>query len=167
MEERIKFLVAKFHSGELSAVEKAELHRLVEDYPSSVSAEITDLLYASESNSELPAAVDQHKWNKVLGKILAVDRHLTVKKSPVKIYLKWIAVAAVLALAIAVVLRIQTGGENKDSFATDIAPGRNRATLTLANGKKISLNEIAEGELIREAGLSISKAANGQLIYHI
>lgn len=167
MEERIKFLVAKFNSGELSAVEKAELQRLVEDYPSMVSAEITDLLYASESNSELPAAVDQHKWNKVLGKILAVDRHLTVKKSPVKIYLKWIAVAAVLALVIAVVLRIQTGGKNKDSFATDIAPGGNRATLTLANGKKISLNEIAEGELIREAGLSISKAANGQLIYHI
>lgn len=49
----------------------------------------------------------------------------------------------------------------------DIAPGKQGATLTLANGKKIRLGNAANGELAKEAGLVITKAANGQLIYEV
>ncbi|MFD2285749.1 DUF4974 domain-containing protein [Pedobacter petrophilus] len=169
MEERVKFLIAKFQSGQLAADEKAELLILIEEYPSMVSAEITNLLYAYEAakEAEHSKSVDHYKWNQVLGEILSADRLLVVKKSPVKIYLKWLAVAAVLALALAVTLRIQSGKERQYVLATDIAPGSNKAILTLANGKKISLNDIADGDLIREAGLSISKTASGHLVYNV
>ncbi|MDR6781477.1 transmembrane sensor [Pedobacter africanus] len=49
----------------------------------------------------------------------------------------------------------------------DIAPGKQGATLTLANGKKIRLGNAANGELAKEAGLVITKTANGQLIYEV
>jgi len=49
----------------------------------------------------------------------------------------------------------------------DIAPGKQGATLTLASGKKIKLTEVANGELAKEAGVVITKSANGQLVYDI
>ncbi|RZM24965.1 MAG: FecR family protein [Pedobacter sp.] len=52
-------------------------------------------------------------------------------------------------------------------YASDVTPGKIGATLTLANGKKILLSEAANGELVKEAGLTITKTAEGQLIYEI
>lgn len=49
----------------------------------------------------------------------------------------------------------------------DVAPGAYGATLTLANGKKIRLTDAKNGELVKESGISISKTADGKLIYSI
>ena len=57
--------------------------------------------------------------------------------------------------------------EQFQSNESNIAPGKVGATLTLANGKKISLADARNGELANEAGVSISKTANGQVVYEI
>ncbi len=44
-------------------------------------------------------------------------------------------------------------------------PGRNSATLTLANGKKILLSDVINGELAKEAGVTITKTRDGQVVY--
>ncbi|TKC60221.1 FecR family protein [Pedobacter hiemivivus] len=49
----------------------------------------------------------------------------------------------------------------------DIAPGGNKATLTLANGEVINLTEAKTGDLGEQAGIQITKTADGQLIYTI
>ncbi|MCX2493232.1 FecR domain-containing protein [Pedobacter sp. PF22-3] len=49
----------------------------------------------------------------------------------------------------------------------DIAPGKNTATLTLDNGKKIVLSAANEGQLASEAGILISKTADGQVVYTV
>lgn len=49
----------------------------------------------------------------------------------------------------------------------DIAPGKNGATLTLSNGKKIRLTDALNGKLAQEIGVTITKTADGQLIYQI
>ena len=169
MEERVIFLVKKFESGQLAPDEKTELLSLIDQYPSIVSAEITNMLNAFESAQATSDSknIDFEKWNQVINHILSVDRLVTPKKRSIKIYYKWLAAAAVLALALTVTLRIQNHSSKKHVFLTDIAPGGNKATLTLANGRKISLNDIANGDLIKEAGLSISKTTNGQLVYNI
>jgi transmembrane sensor len=51
------------------------------------------------------------------------------------------------------------------AFVNDIKPGKVGATLTLANGLKINLTDASNGELAREAGISVSKTADGQLVY--
>lgn len=49
----------------------------------------------------------------------------------------------------------------------DIAPGKNTATLTLDNGRKIVLSAANKGQLASEAGIVISKTADGQVVYSV
>lgn len=51
--------------------------------------------------------------------------------------------------------------------ASDLAPGRNAATLTLADGTKIKLADAVNGQLARQAGVVISKTADGELVYEL
>nr|WP_068890391.1 FecR family protein [Pedobacter panaciterrae] len=55
--------------------------------------------------------------------------------------------------------------KDNNNYAADIAPGKQGATLTLANGEKIRLSEASNGQLARQAGVTISKTASGQLTY--
>lgn len=54
-----------------------------------------------------------------------------------------------------------------DYAKNDIGPGKQGATLTLASGKKIRLTDAVNGQLAEEAGVEISKSADGQLVYEI
>lgn len=47
----------------------------------------------------------------------------------------------------------------------DATPGTNKAILTLANGAKIILNEVANGKIAREGQTSITKINDGSLKY--
>lgn len=47
----------------------------------------------------------------------------------------------------------------------DVQPGGNKAFITLANGKKISLTDAKNGELAAESGLTITKTSDGKLFY--
>lgn len=55
----------------------------------------------------------------------------------------------------------------KISKKQDIAPGGDKAYLTLADGRRISLTDAANGELVKQQGLLIKKTADGQLVYTV
>lgn len=167
MEERVIFLINKFQAGQMADAEKTELLHFIENHPDIVSEEIVQLLTAHdlvhEGDEEIH--IDHKRWNLVFNKIVSVDQFKNLKKTSISVYYKW-AAAAVLILAFASVF-IYELREKQHVFTTDIAPGGNKAILTLANGKKISLSDVADGDLIKEAGLSISKTASGHLVYNI
>ena len=48
---------------------------------------------------------------------------------------------------------------------SDIAPGGNKATLTLADGSIISLDEAAKGVLANQNGVAVAKAKEGEVVY--
>jgi len=48
-----------------------------------------------------------------------------------------------------------------------ITPGTFGATLTLANGKQIKLSHLKNGVFAEEAGVKITKTANGELVYQV
>jgi transmembrane sensor len=58
---------------------------------------------------------------------------------------------------------------NKDQsiYAQEIKPGGDKAVLTLADGSKINLSDVAQGQLAEQSGISISKTADGRLIYKV
>lgn len=90
-------------------------------------------------------------------------------KQPIRL---WIQIAAALFLVIGSGLfykydQNKNALQSTSNFTNDIASGTNSATLTLADGKQILLSDASTGELAKEAGVSISKTADGQLIYHI
>ena len=48
---------------------------------------------------------------------------------------------------------------------SNIRPGGNKAILTLANGKKIILNDAGNGKLAQQQGIAINKKADGVIVY--
>lgn len=52
-------------------------------------------------------------------------------------------------------------------YQQDVAPGKNGATLTLANGQQILINDALVGNIAEQSGVRISKTADGQLVYEV
>lgn len=84
----------------------------------------------------------------------------------------WIryAVAASILLFISVGAYFFIRNNHKaDNFTANnykgIVPGTNKATLTLANGTTISLDDANNGQIAKQAGVKITKTANGQIVY--
>lgn len=82
---------------------------------------------------------------------------------------KPLAVAASILLAVAIGIYLFTGNlyKSKDTQLSEINPGKHDATLTLADGKEIKLSNVGNGDLAKELGLTITKTADGQLVYQI
>jgi len=55
--------------------------------------------------------------------------------------------------------------ENTRFVQNDIAPGSNKAVLTLADGKQIILNDARNGQLANESNTLIDKTADGHVAY--
>ncbi|MDR6786116.1 transmembrane sensor [Pedobacter africanus] len=115
---------------------------------------------------ENSAEVSQQMWMEVYHATAPVSKPNRVKLWP------RIAVAAsvVFVLGISGYLFFknqETKVTPLTTFATDVAPGTSGATLTLANGKKIKLQNAAKGQLANEAGVLINKTAEGKLVYEL
>jgi len=91
------------------------------------------------------------------------------KRNPPRIRLYWIGAAAVLLVLGLLFFRDRTGRYPGNTVAVkhDIAPGGNRAVLTLSDGRKITLTDSASQGILQNAGVSIRSTANGQLIYSV
>ncbi len=48
---------------------------------------------------------------------------------------------------------------------SEIVPGNDRAVLTLTDGSSVVLNDVGEGTIATQAGVSVTKAADGHLVY--
>lgn len=59
----------------------------------------------------------------------------------------------------------EKGGVKPVAGQSDIQPGGNRATLTLADGSVVSLDSTAKGAVIQQGTAKISKAGEGELVY--
>ncbi len=64
-----------------------------------------------------------------------------------------------------------TGNTNAPLKASNVSPrikpGGNKAVLILANGEKVILTDAITGEVAKQTGVSITKKANGQLVYTV
>jgi ferric-dicitrate binding protein FerR (iron transport regulator) len=164
MEERIKYLLQQFSEGQLSSAEKQELLALSESNSLLISDEIIKMIITEEENA-IDVTVEK-KWNTVLNKILSIDKPVPVAKRILMPRLKW-AAAAVVFIVFSFTAYLSLNKKKEHVFASDVAPGKNKAILTLANGEKISLSDALTGDVAKEAGFSITKTADGQLIYNI
>ncbi|QIL42282.1 DUF4974 domain-containing protein [Pedobacter sp. HDW13] len=83
----------------------------------------------------------------------------------------WIVAASAAVLALCVIgglFAVKNRSEDRsERYANDVAPGGNRAVLTLADGRKIDLTDSKTGELATTNGLSVKKAANGLLVFSV
>lgn len=89
---------------------------------------------------------------------------LSVHQNNIKRNIQWSIAAASVALCIGFGIYFN---QSKIETQVDILPGKNSATLTLSNGRKIILSDGINGNLAEEAGVKINKTSDGQIIYNI
>jgi transmembrane sensor len=132
----IEYLVFKFNSGE---IDQEELRTLVEWYNSHDDQKVT-----VASKKDEPAELVKSRILAGLLKKIGDDQPLKLKRNFTKIW----AVAAAIGIVM-LGLFIKLSQSPSDSHGADlqaqIQPGRNKATLTLANGKKIELSSAQAG----------------------
>lgn len=168
---RLEYLFELSVNQLASSEELAELMVLPEN--ESLAKEL--LLKAYERPKEL-VDVDEVKREAILAAIYQTQ----IPKTSPEIFslhvqwMKWTAVAAVILITVSVGSYIffdKTKPVQPQLAAVlktdDLRPGENRAILTLANGAKISLADSLSAEVVKQSGMQITKAANGQLIYKI
>jgi len=85
---------------------------------------------------------------------------------------KWTAAAAVLFALLTVGFyflnqRARSLVKPTAQHIKDILPGGNRAMLTLSDGSVISLTDASKGKIASQAGIVITKKADGQLSYQL
>lgn len=89
----------------------------------------------------------------------------------IKRWYQFAAAAAVLLIGIGYLFNRHSAAQNSLSktleIANQITAGKNMATLTLANGQRIILSDGLKGKLAEEAGVSITKTNDGELIYTV
>jgi transmembrane sensor len=151
--------------------------------------ELMDLVSESNHNEELYAFMEK-VWNSspmeksfsdlqsdMLFQRIIGDRRFkqlpTQKKSKgIKLW-HGIAAAAVILITMSVGIFFYTSknvfkGSGKSDFTKyDLKPGGNHAVLTLADGSKIELTGAATGKIAEQAGISIQKTADGQIVYEV
>lgn len=150
--KKAEALISKYRSGEISEEERALLESwyLEEAAKARPEANFTD--YQAEE-----AAL----WAKI--------QRQRMPQNQVRLWPR-VAVAAAIALVLFAAGLFYFGGwkpaaSNKYQLAADVNPGTTGATLVLNNGKRIRLNAANNGELAREAGVIITKRADGQILY--
>lgn len=153
-EKEIQDILKNYKNGVASETEKALLERWY-------------LSYQEPEPDDFDLESRARDLDKILSNIKELQQQSQVKKRlwPIRI-----TAAAVLFILTSVGLLFYLKYEKTKAnllAQQSIVPGGNRATLTLANGKVINLSNAQNGDLDKQAGIQITKTADGQLIYTI
>ncbi|MCD0490082.1 FecR family protein [Pedobacter sp. MC2016-14] len=163
-EEEIKALLIRYQQENCTADEAA----FIEQWYAQWNVDAPFSLSAEELEADLLSLAAHHK------QVMAGSRLDAVKVlplHPLKSIKTWAAAAAVIIVA-GLSLYFYTKPANTsltsiDALKNDLPAGRNGATLTLANGRKISLTDALNGQLAEESGASINKTVDGQIVYSL
>lgn len=156
-EQKAQVLIDKYNNGTASPEERAWVDRW----------------YIKEaSGKQLKEDQDFEHLNQEIWVGTLKRAGLSEKKPQPKIWSRIAAAAAVLLFIAAGTYFYRTAyqpvpPQKTPSYVQDIPAGGNKAILTLANGEKVILTDVGEGKIAEQAGISIRKTAEGQLIYSI
>mgnify|MGYP006149346041 CR=1 FL=1 len=163
--ERILHLYKAYQLQTATKEEELEFAKLLHDTQyEEIFNEILDGNWAEITEQELQG-VDFAGYAPVMA---SLKQQLSVSPKRRKLWSS-IAAAAAILLAVLGVSFFWISNKNLEEihFANDIAPGKNGATLTLADGRKILINDALAGNIASEAGVRIFKNENGQIVYEV
>jgi len=164
-------LISRYLKGELSHEEIGELQswadaeennqRLLDDLEN-LEVQTNDLYFFSTVNKDLA-------WENLRNSI-----NESPKQHSVSIVKYWKYVAAVFLVGFSFVVFYSTYEDKglqltkveRPVLIQDVLPGRNKATLTLADGSVLALEDMTNGTVNEENGIRISKK-DGQIVYEI
>jgi transmembrane sensor len=149
-EQEIKNLLIKYQAGECTDAEKAFL----EDWYAAWNQKVPVNLTAQELEDDLKL-ISQNTRTLKESRSVALWPRITVAAS----LLFMVGFSAYFILKPAAPVQVA------NKITHDVAPGGNKAILTLANGQKISLTDAQNGTVARQGQAAINKTADGDLLY--
>jgi transmembrane sensor len=164
---RLEELFKRYLNDSATPAEVAELMALAEDpaYSAVLQQVIGD---AFAAHAGVSPVADQ-RAEAILDHIFAQQEAYA---APAKSRFLWpgMAAAAVIILSFSIgiynYLHRQPAPQSITQIQThDLAPGSNKAILTLGSGKKIILADVSNGTIADQEGVTVHKKANGQLSY--
>lgn len=176
MSARLQQLLNIYLTGKLTEDQRLELSSLLENEEE--AAAFAGMVQQQLSDREF--TIPEHlpvTENRVLqGIIKRIDRERAVVM-PIRrahFFRRWGWAVAVIILFAAGAYLWLLNGKNHQSLANgsrqlqnDVAPGGDKAILTLSDGATITLDSAANGAIAQQGNSSIVKLANGQISYRL
>lgn len=184
--DRIRYLLERYGSGMASREEVEEMFGWLQ-LPGSEEV-LKQLIPGLPDEGEGEVPVTEEAWRKIwlgirtgsgLSELTGEADRSVVEMAPGGVgmrrkYRLWTAAAAVLLILAGSVYWTLSGIHAHTrrvmpvslTYRNDIAPGGNRAILTLANGNTILLDSAHDGALARQGNTSIMKTGAGVLAYN-
>ncbi|MBL4674999.1 MAG: FecR domain-containing protein [Mucilaginibacter sp.] len=132
---------------------------------------LVERLYEENTNEALSKEPDGFQKQEMFNNILQNIQEQEVYREPKRSHIyKWAAAAGVV-LAIGAGLWFwkrnpqPVVAQDSVAFKNDIAPGKNKATLTLADGSIVVLNDSKQGQITKQGAVKIIKLDDGRLAY--
>jgi hypothetical protein len=153
---RLQEIAHKYLQGKLSREDKMEFDHWFNQIP--VEPIEVSPSYAKQEDAHRKIILKRIK------KEVETSRPRTIKM--------WRNIAAAMAIILTIGIGLlflrhqQTSSERTVQTMQDkTVPGKNMATLTLSGGRKLVLSNTIDEKLLKETGVEVQKAKNGQLIY--
>ncbi|MGG7664128.1 FecR family protein [Dyadobacter sp. BHUBP1] len=165
--QRLQQLFDRYYAGQATPEEEEEFMRHIR------SGQHDDAIEGAMKRNWLQPAdarplFDASRSRDMLGAILAAGRQRRHWRAG--IWVRYAAVAAVLAVVAGLWIIRRNAPEKPVATETiqnhDVAPGGNKALLTLADGKGIELDRIGSGLVARQGNTEITKQEDGLVVYN-
>jgi transmembrane sensor len=164
--QRLEYLLDRYLDSSLSAEEHEEWQSVLNDIELRDSLnELIDGSYYQLTDDEL-VGLSSNKADKIFTNIS--QQGAPQKKKTTRLWPRFAAAASILLLlSVAVYFYKQSGNQQQIAQMQfhDIAPGSNKATITLANGKQIALTGAKNGLLASQGNTTINMNGNN-VIYN-
>ncbi|MDP9082083.1 MAG: FecR domain-containing protein [Bacteroidota bacterium] len=172
MKDDKKYLLQLLDKKELSFSEKSWLLNYIENTDQQVLMEILENQFTNNLND--PQELNSEKSIKILSEI---HQKIRIPEAPSNVFQLWIKRVAVAAcfigvISIGILYLTQKNNSNlaanhrkSKTFSNDINAGGQKATLTLANGTKILLDDAKNGTLSNQGSTKVIKTT-GKLAYN-
>lgn len=170
---RIVHLLLIQHKGELTEVEQLELDTWTgaSEANRQFVARCQDRVQVAASLEQLDKIDEEAAWQSFIAKSGLEYTYAPVVSIRRRKPWQWVAAAATIGvLATGAYLFFNKGGTKTGPEVVttykgeDIKPGTNKATLTLSDGRTITLDEAKDGTLAKEGGSAINKKGDA-LVY--
>ncbi|MCC6289065.1 MAG: FecR family protein [Chitinophagaceae bacterium] len=170
MNNHIELLFKKYIANDCTSVEAAELIDIIR---SGNQKELIESLMQEQLGN---AATDELLFKAASDRVFkrldlsnTEEQVLPIGARRLPTYIKVAAAIIVIAVSSVAMYFLFSSGKKTTPVMVamqDIAPGGNKATLVLSDGKQVVLNDIGVGNITEDGGAIIKKSADGQLAYY-